>query len=166
MTDAADQLAQALRDLIEEAVQAAFERERPAPRPARVVEHPKVPDEQFDLRPWCNKKNMRHLMPVKEARQQLGGIGIAEALADVYSVLPDARPIQEFQAALRRLHQVVPQRIRRLARGDKITSREVINSGVLRQALCRATPAEDSESQARYRGFGAFSHRTRRRTQP
>jgi excisionase family DNA binding protein len=24
--------------------------------------------------PWCNKKHMRQLMPVKEARQQLGGI--------------------------------------------------------------------------------------------
>jgi hypothetical protein len=31
MSDAADQLAQALRDLINEAVQAAVERERPAP---------------------------------------------------------------------------------------------------------------------------------------
>jgi excisionase family DNA binding protein len=73
MTDAADQLAQALRDLINEAVQAAVERERPTP-PARVVERPNVPDESFDLCPWCDKKHVRHLMPVKEARHQLGGI--------------------------------------------------------------------------------------------
>ena len=41
MSDAADQLAQALRDLINEAVQAAVERERATPPPARVVERPK-----------------------------------------------------------------------------------------------------------------------------
>ncbi len=70
VSDAVDQLAQALRDLINEAVQAAVERERAIPPPER----PKVPDEGFDLCPWCNKKDMRHLMPVKEARQQLRGI--------------------------------------------------------------------------------------------
>jgi excisionase family DNA binding protein len=74
MSDAADQLAQALRDLVKEAVRAAVERERPTPPPARVVERSRVPDEEFDLCPWCNKRHMRHLMPVKEARQQLGGI--------------------------------------------------------------------------------------------
>ena len=74
MSDAVDRLAQALCDLINEAVQAAVERERATPPPARVVERPKVPDEDFDLCPWCNKKHMRHLMPVKEARKQLGGI--------------------------------------------------------------------------------------------
>jgi len=72
MSDAADRHAQALRDLINEAVQAAVE--RATPPPARVVERPKVPDGEFDLCPWCNKKHMRHLMPVKEARYQLGGI--------------------------------------------------------------------------------------------
>lgn len=75
MSDAAERLAQALRDLINEAVQAALERNRPTPPPARVVERRKVPEEDFDLCPWCNKKHMRHLMPVKEARHhQLGGI--------------------------------------------------------------------------------------------
>jgi excisionase family DNA binding protein len=33
-----------------------------------------VPDEELGLCPWCHKKHMRHLMPVAEARQQLGGI--------------------------------------------------------------------------------------------
>jgi excisionase family DNA binding protein len=33
-----------------------------------------VSDEEFDLCPWCDKNHMRHLMPVKEARHQLGGI--------------------------------------------------------------------------------------------
>jgi excisionase family DNA binding protein len=27
-----------------------------------------------DLCPWCDKKHMRHLLPVTEARHQLGGI--------------------------------------------------------------------------------------------
>jgi hypothetical protein len=44
MSDATDRLAQALRDLINEAVQAAIERERPTLPPAGVVEHPKVPE--------------------------------------------------------------------------------------------------------------------------
>jgi len=71
---AADRLAQAQRDVIYEAVQAAVERECAKTAPARVIERPVVPDEQFDLCPWCNKRHMRHLMPVKEARHQLGGI--------------------------------------------------------------------------------------------
>jgi protein-tyrosine phosphatase len=37
---------------------------------------------------------------------RLRGIGIAEALADVRDVLPNAQPIPEFCAALRRLHQM------------------------------------------------------------
>jgi excisionase family DNA binding protein len=74
MSDAADQLAHALRDLITEAVQAAVGQERPTPPPARVVEGPKVPEDDFDRCPWCNKKHMRHLMPVTEARHHLGGI--------------------------------------------------------------------------------------------
>jgi excisionase family DNA binding protein len=73
MSDAVDRLAQALRDVINEAVQAAVERERPTPPPERVVERPEVP-EDLDRCPWCRKKHMRHLMPVKEVRQQLGGI--------------------------------------------------------------------------------------------
>jgi excisionase family DNA binding protein len=73
MSDATDRLAQALRDLINEAAQAAVERERPTPPPARVVERP-LQDKEFDPCPWCDKKHMRHLMPVKEVRQQLGGI--------------------------------------------------------------------------------------------
>jgi len=47
MSDTGDQLAQALRDLINEAVQAAVERERPTQPRARVVERPKMPDEEF-----------------------------------------------------------------------------------------------------------------------
>ncbi len=74
MSDAVERLAQALRDLIDEAVQAAVERDRPTPPPARVAERFTVPEEDFELCPWCDKKHMRHLMPVKEARQQLGGI--------------------------------------------------------------------------------------------
>ena len=74
MSDTADRLAQALPDLINEAVQAAVERDRPTPPTARVVERPNEPEGDFDLCRWCNKEHMRHLMPVKEARQQLGGI--------------------------------------------------------------------------------------------
>jgi hypothetical protein len=52
MSDAAAyRLAQALRDLIQEAVQEAVERERRTQPPARVLEHPKVPDEDFCLVP-------------------------------------------------------------------------------------------------------------------
>jgi hypothetical protein len=67
MHDAAQRLAQAIRAVINEAVQAAVEGESPTPPPARVVERPNVPDEEIDLCPWRNKKHMRHLMPVKEA---------------------------------------------------------------------------------------------------
>lgn len=75
MSDAVDRLAQALRDLVNEAVQAAVDRDRPTPPPARVRERPEdVSAEDFELCPWCNKKHMRHLMPVTEARHQLGGI--------------------------------------------------------------------------------------------
>ena len=74
MSDAADRLAQAIRDVVNEAVQAAVGQERPTPTPARAVERPEIPQEDFDLCPWCNKKHMRHLMPVKQARHQLGGI--------------------------------------------------------------------------------------------
>ena len=74
MRDAAERLAQALRDLIDEAVQAAVERDRPTSTPVPVAQSPKVPDDNLTFCPWCDKKHMRHLMPVKEARQQLGGI--------------------------------------------------------------------------------------------
>jgi excisionase family DNA binding protein len=77
MSDTADRLAQALRDLIREAVQEAVERERAKPSRARVIQRPKVPEEDFDRCPWCDQKHMRHLMPVDEARQQLGGISRA-----------------------------------------------------------------------------------------
>jgi hypothetical protein len=73
MSDAADRLAQAIRDVIDEAVQAAVERDCSAPPAAAVAERPKAPQD-FDLCPWCNKTHIRHLMPVKEARHQLGGI--------------------------------------------------------------------------------------------
>jgi excisionase family DNA binding protein len=73
VSDAADRLAQALRDLINEAVEAAAERERPTPPAARVGERPDVPKDS-DRCPWCTKKHLRHLMPVTEACQQLGGI--------------------------------------------------------------------------------------------
>jgi hypothetical protein len=39
-----------------------------------VDKRPKVPEEDFERCPWCHKKHMRHLMPVTEVRQQLGGI--------------------------------------------------------------------------------------------
>lgn len=42
--------------------------------PARIVERQQVPEENFEVCPWCDKKHTRHLMPVKEARHQLGGI--------------------------------------------------------------------------------------------
>ena len=75
MSDAADRLAQAIRDVINEAVRAAAVRqERPTPAPARAVERPEIPQDDFLLCPWCNRKHMRHLLPVKEARHQLGGI--------------------------------------------------------------------------------------------
>ena len=74
MSDPVDRLAQALRDLITHAVQEAIERERPIPPPAQVVERPTVPEQDFDLCSWCHTKHMRHLMPINEARQQLGGI--------------------------------------------------------------------------------------------
>ena len=74
MSDAADRLAQAIRDVINEAVHAAVELQRPTPPPARAAEHPKMAEEDFDECPWCNKRHMRLLLPVKEARQQLGGI--------------------------------------------------------------------------------------------
>jgi excisionase family DNA binding protein len=74
MSDGAERLAQALRDLIDEAVRTAVERDRRTSPPERVVERLQMPDGEFGLCPWCNQKRMRHLMPVKEARQQLGGI--------------------------------------------------------------------------------------------
>jgi excisionase family DNA binding protein len=73
MSDAVDRLAEALRDLINQSVQQAVERERPTPPPAQVVERPKVQEQDSDLCSRC-KKHMRHLLPVSEARQQLGGI--------------------------------------------------------------------------------------------
>ncbi|BBY05409.1 helix-turn-helix domain-containing protein [Mycobacterium noviomagense] len=85
MSDTADRLAQALRDLINEAVQEAVDRTRPTPPPARVVERPRVPEEDFEVCPWCSKKHMRHLMPVTEARQQLGGI----SRTTFYALVPE-----------------------------------------------------------------------------
>ena len=74
MSDSADRLAQALRDLIHEAVQDVVRRERPAALPARVVKRPNVPEEDSELSPSCRSKNMHYLIPATEARQQLGGI--------------------------------------------------------------------------------------------
>jgi hypothetical protein len=74
MSDAAERLAQALRDLIDEAVQPAVERHWPAPPPVPVVERPRVPEEDLDFCPWYDKKHTGHLVPVTEARHQLGGI--------------------------------------------------------------------------------------------
>jgi predicted DNA-binding transcriptional regulator AlpA len=74
MSDAVDRLAQALRDLINEVVQGAVERERTTPPAARGVERPQTADEEFDMCPSSDKKHTRRLMPVKEARYQLGGI--------------------------------------------------------------------------------------------
>ena len=55
MSDAVDRLAQALRDLIREAVQEAVEQERAKPPPARVVERPKVPEEDFEAVPGATR---------------------------------------------------------------------------------------------------------------
>jgi hypothetical protein len=74
MSDAADRLAQAIRDVINEAVQGAVELQRPTPPPAQVAERPKIAEEDLDPYPWCDKRHMPRLMPVKEARHQLGGI--------------------------------------------------------------------------------------------
>jgi hypothetical protein len=74
MSDSADRLAQALYDLINAAVQEAIARHLPAPSPAQAVERRQLPGDRSELCPWCNKKHMRHLMPVAEARQQLGGV--------------------------------------------------------------------------------------------
>ena len=74
MSDAAERLAQAIRDVINEAVHAVVAQQRPTPPPARVAERPEIAKEDFDPCLWCNKRHMRHLMPVKEARHQLGGI--------------------------------------------------------------------------------------------
>ncbi|WAC92224.1 helix-turn-helix domain-containing protein [Mycobacterium sp. Aquia_213] len=75
--DAAERLAHAIRDIVNEAVQAAVERERSTPPPEPAVERPTVQEEDSDQCPWCSKRNTRHLMPVKEVRQQLGGISPA-----------------------------------------------------------------------------------------
>jgi hypothetical protein len=75
MSNAADRLAQAIRDVINEAVRAAaVPQERPTPTPASAVERPEIPQQDLLLCPWCNKKHMRHLLPVTEARHHLGGI--------------------------------------------------------------------------------------------
>src|ERR1700755_1638794 len=75
MSDAADRLAQAIRDVINEAVRvAAVRQEPPISAPPLAAERPAIPQDDFLLCPWCNTRHMRHLMPVKEARHQLGGI--------------------------------------------------------------------------------------------
>jgi hypothetical protein len=60
--------------MITEAVQAAVGQERPVPPPARVTERPNTAEEDLDLCQWCDKRHMRRLMPIAEARHQLGGI--------------------------------------------------------------------------------------------
>lgn len=78
MSDPADRLALALRDLIDEVVRATVERERTTQPPNglahRVAERQTLPEADLDLCPWCNRKHMRHLIPLNEARLQLGGI--------------------------------------------------------------------------------------------
>jgi hypothetical protein len=55
MNDAAERLAHAMRDVINEALQAAVERERRTQPPARVLEHPKGSlTKIFVLCSWCN----------------------------------------------------------------------------------------------------------------
>ena len=76
MSDAAERLAQALRDLIHEAVQAAVARECPTPPPARVVERPEVPEEDLELCPWSTN-NARALAMAE--RIQAGGVWINDA---------------------------------------------------------------------------------------
>jgi excisionase family DNA binding protein len=74
MSDAVDRLAQALSDLINEAAQVAVEQDRPTPPPVPVVERPKVPEDDLAFCSWCDKRHMRRLLPITEARHQLGGI--------------------------------------------------------------------------------------------
>ncbi|HXC78679.1 MAG TPA: helix-turn-helix domain-containing protein [Candidatus Acidoferrum sp.] len=74
MSDAVDRLAQALSDLINEAAQAAVEQDRPTPPPVPVVERPKVSEDDLAFCSWCDKKHMRRLLPITEARHLLGGI--------------------------------------------------------------------------------------------
>lgn len=75
MSDAVDRLAQALQDVISEVAQEAAERARPTPPRARVAGSPAGPVEDPDQCPSCRKIRARYLVPVTEARHQLGGIG-------------------------------------------------------------------------------------------
>lgn len=72
MGDAAERFAQAIRDVINEAVHAVVVQERPTPPPARVAERPEIAKEGVDPCLWCDKRHMRRLMSVKEARHELG----------------------------------------------------------------------------------------------
>src|SRR5271155_2047390 len=74
MSDAAGRLAKALRDLINEGVEARFGQGPPAPAAVEVVERPRGSGEDFELCPRCRTNHMRRLLTAKEARQQLGGI--------------------------------------------------------------------------------------------
>jgi hypothetical protein len=55
VSNAAERLAQALRDLIDEAAQAAVERDRPTPTPVPVAKSPKVPEDNLAFCPWCDQ---------------------------------------------------------------------------------------------------------------
>ena len=115
MSDAADRLAQAIRDMINEAVQAAVKQERPSPPPARVAERPKVAEEDFDQCPWCNNRHMRQLMPVKEARHQLGGISPTTfyVLVERRTVAREDRPpLVHPGGRTRRIHEKASRRFR------------------------------------------------------
>jgi excisionase family DNA binding protein len=74
MSDAAERLAQALRDLIHEAAQEVITRELSTPPSARAVGRPTGPEKDSEWCPSCRRKGLRHLIAVTEARQQLGGI--------------------------------------------------------------------------------------------
>jgi hypothetical protein len=52
MSDAADRLARAIRDVINEAVQTAVGQERLTPSPTLAVERPEIPQEDLDRWPW------------------------------------------------------------------------------------------------------------------
>jgi hypothetical protein len=65
---------------------------------------------------------------------RLRGISIAEALADVCDVLPNAHPIPEFREALRRLHPAAPEtQTVRLSKARVAFEHELLRHDLLRQ---------------------------------
>jgi excisionase family DNA binding protein len=74
MSDAAERLAQAPTTSSTRLYRQHSSETGQHRRPHLRLKIPRCQRKIFELCPWCDKKHMRHLMPVKEARQQLGGI--------------------------------------------------------------------------------------------